>query len=283
MECGTRRWVKLRTLRRDGIACRWCHGWRKWLPWSEEARERASRWRAISTSPEESVRKLWLVGLVPLTPPGDEFTPVGFVCPACGETGVTVPERIGDGERGYFGCPRCAQDRKRRVREDAPELFAANGLRLLGPCRGEYAPQAAECVTCGTERHVSYAELRDGTAPLCWTCTHGIRPDEPHRVYLVHFPALAVMKVGLTHDRHDRRLLEHQLQGGDTLATVVVPDRSTARRVERYVRAQYAPWTTVEVGPEEFPQGGWTETWTDDAPPLNLRAAAREIEAADID
>lgn len=64
---------------------------------------------------------------------------------------------------------------------------------------------------------------------------------QTRRTYLVHFPDLAVMKVGLTHDRHDRRLLEHQLQGGDTLATVVVPDRPTARRVERYVRAQYAP------------------------------------------
>ncbi len=156
-------------------------------------------------------------------------------------------------------------------------MFAANGLRLLGPCRGEYAPQAAECLTCGTERRVSYAALRDGTAPLCWTCTHGIRPDEPHRVYLVHFPELAVMKVGLTHDRHDRRLLDHALGGGRTVETVAVPDRETARRVERYVRALYARWVTGDVGPEEFPQGGWTETWADDAPPLDLAAAAREV------
>ncbi len=74
VECGTRRWVKLRTLRRGGIACRWCHGWRKWGPWSEEARERASSWREIEGR-EEALRRIRRENLAPLTPVGDVYEP----------------------------------------------------------------------------------------------------------------------------------------------------------------------------------------------------------------
>ena len=67
-----------------------------------------------------------------VTPPGDAYTAIGFLCPCCGEIGGV--------------------------------------------------PQDAEWLACGTPRKVSLAELRDGTAPLYWTCPHGIRPDEPHRI-----------------------------------------------------------------------------------------------------
>lgn len=275
--CGTTRWVKLAVLTGGGIACRWCHGWEKWEPWSHWARDLAASWRTINASSEASLSKVERLGLVPLTPPGDEFTPIGFLCPHCGETGVTVPERIASGERGYFGCPRCRAVRTREVLEDAPEVFRKHGLQLEARCRGEYVPQEAQCLTCGIRRKVALAELRDGTAPLCWTCTHGIRPDEPHRIYLVHFPLLRAMKVGLTHARHDRRLLDHEVAGGDVLATVDVPDRATARQVERRLLQLCAPWATVDLSAVELPQGGWTETWRDDAPPLDLTGEVRSI------
>jgi hypothetical protein len=186
LRCGTTRWVRLRNLRRaDTFPCRWCHGWESWLPWSETARARAAQWRPINSSIKDSIAAIERIGMVPLTPAGDEFTPIGFLCPRCGETGVTVPERIdGAGDRDWYGCPRCALDHTRQVLADAPALFETYGLRLLDGCRGEYTPQAAECLACETRRKVALADLRDGTAPLCWTCTHGIRVDEPHRIYL---------------------------------------------------------------------------------------------------
>lgn len=275
--CGTVRWVKLSVLSRGGIACRWCHGWAKLEPWSHWARNLAASWRIIDTSADASRAEVEKLGLVPLTAAGDEFTPVGFLCPRCGETGVTVPERIRGTDRDYYGCPRCAATRTRDVLSEASEVFRAHGLELLERARGEYAPQAATCLTCGTRRNVALAQLRDGTAPLCWTCTHGIRPDEPHRIYLIHFPPLRAMKVGLTHARHDRRLLDHELAGGHVVATADVPDRSTARRVERHLIEQYAPWATDDVSAVELPQGGWTETWRDDAPALDLPAEVRRI------
>ncbi len=273
VRCGTTRWVRLRNLRQGGVACRWCHGWSRWTEFA--ARAEASRGEL--GTPEESLARLRLLNLAPLTEVGTMYRPVGVVCLECGETFVTVPERIRTGERGYYGCERCASERRKAALADADRVFWASGLELLGPCRGEYVPQPVRCLACGTERRVSYDALRRGKAPLCWTCTHGIRPDEPHRVYLVHFPALGVVKVGLTHDRHDRRLFQHMAEGGELVDTVVVPDRESARRLERYLQAVHEPWPAPSVGPAEFPQGGWTETWSDAAPPLSLSAAAATV------
>ena len=271
--CGTLRWVRLRTLRNGGIACRWCHGWEKWTPWAAQARSRAASWKPLGTI-KESLNRLHRENLSPLTPVGDLYRPVGVVCLVCGETLVVVPERMHATRSRWLACDRCALDRKRTVRADAGALFAADGLRLVGPCRGEYAPQRAQCMTCGVERAVSYNDLRLGSAPLCWTCTYGIRPDEPHRVYLFHFPALGVMKVGLTHNRHDRRLFDHGMQGGILIDSVLIPDREHARRLESLLKARFSRWVTAEVGPGEFPQCGWTETWRDDAPLPDLAAEA---------
>ncbi len=129
----------------------------------------------------------------------------------------------------------------------------------------------AECHGCGLVRHVRYMDAVNGTGPACWTCTHGIRPDEPHRVYLFRFPALGVLKIGITHNRHDSRLVEHQVNGGVILQTVVVPDRAAALAVEAWVLATRRAWLRHAVGPENFPQGGWTEAWAEaDAPSVDL-------------
>jgi len=271
--CGTVRRVRLTNLRKGGVACRWCHGWETWLPWSEKARARAITWKSLGT-PEESLSLLRALDLAPVTPVGDLYQPVGAVCLNCGETLVVVPERIKASRvrRGWYDCQRCAADHRRQVRADAPALFEAHGLRLLKSTVGEYVAQPAECLTCGSRRYVSYHELRAGTAPECWTCKTGIRVDEPHRVYLFHFVDLGVMKVGITHNRDDRRFDEHCFAGGALIGSTVVRDREAARLLEKVVRAIYAGWITDSVGPEDFPQGGWTETWRDDAPPLDLDA-----------
>lgn len=277
--CGVVRLARVDSLRNQGaVGCRWCHGWRQWGPWGESTRERAASWRAIA-GPEVVLQRLHRERLAPLTAIGDEYTPVGFVCLSCGELGVTMPERLHEERPGWFGCPRCAQDRKASIRANAAAVFEANGLTLSGPCRGEYVPQACACSVCKSHRWVSYAELVAGTAPLCWTCTHGIRPDEPHRVYLVRFDALGVMKVGLTHNRHDRRLGQHELEGGTVVESIGVPDRAAARALERWIIAYFAPWARPDgIGPAQFPQGGWTETWTEQgAPTLSLDTAAKLV------
>lgn len=274
VHCGTIRWVRLRVIRRGGVACRWCHGWTKWREFEKRVRLGAAA-RGSLGAPADSLARLRLENLAPLTQVDDLYAPVGVVCLVCGETFVTVPQRISEARSGWFGCERCSAARKNEVLADADRVFRANGLELLAPCRGEYVPQKVRCTTCGVERFVSYDDLKRGSTPLCWTCTHGIRPDEPHRVYLFHFPSLRVMKVGLTHDRHDRRFFQHMAEGGQLVDSVVVPDRESARRLEQLLKARYQPWLTAEIGPQDFPQGGWTEAWSDSAPVPDLAAEAR--------
>lgn len=271
LRCGTTRFVKASVLKSGGVACRWCHGWEKWT--------QPSRARTIRTN--QSVEGLSATtlaetfearALLPLGPLDQPHDPIGFLCINCGETGVTIPSLVHSSRRNYYGCPRCASAQQQATLANADSVFSAHGLRLLEKARGEYVPQAAECLECGSLRKVSLARLRDGTAPLCWSCTHGIMNDEPHRIYLFEFPALRVMKIGLTHARHDRRLFEHRLHGGSLVETVVVSNRNIARQVEASIRHRYALWRVPDVSSEDFPQGGWTETWSSDAPLLDLKA-----------
>lgn len=264
-ECRTIRWVRLTNLRRGGVGCQWCHGWAKWPAWAESARAGTTH-RAIRGS--DFVRdRLASLYLRALTEIGDEFTPVGVACIRCGDLDVIVPERLSE----KWPCGQCYRARRAALRHDAPAVYRSHGLELLGVCRGEFVPQEARCLTCGTVRAVSYRRLVEGTAPLCWSCTYGIRPEDPHRVYLVRFSEMSLWKVGLTHARHDRRLFQHQVEGGEIVQTVTVPNRAAARRLERAVLDAYKAWR-VEGHPIHFPQGGWTETWLDapDAPLCDL-------------
>jgi len=226
-----------------------------------------------------SAQQIAGTGLIPITPLGDEFTPVGCLCPRCGETLVTIPERIDERRPDWYSCVRCMNVANRAAGEAADEVYRRAGMRLLGKVRGRWTPMSVECLGCGYLRHVTYTDTLNGTGPACWTCTHGIRPDEPHRVYLFRFPALGALKIGITHNRHDRHLIEHSVNGGVLVATEVVPDRATALSVEAWVLATRRQWLRTSVGPHDFPQGGWTEAWSEtDSPPVDLAEICRLIQ-----
>ena len=269
--CGTWRRVTLRAVRApDCDACRWCAGWEKWSAWGNRARERASLHRPIRGI-DFSRTQIHNTGLITLSELGDEFTPTGCLCLTCGETLVTVPERISADRPGWFACQRCYAAQTRTARTEADDVYARAGLRLLVPLLGQWTKYPAKCLSCGQPRHISYREAADGSGPSCWTCTHGIRSDEPHRVYLFRFPALGVLKIGITHNRHDRRLVEHQVQGGHLVETILVPDRHSALALEAWVLRKKAALLRRSVGPAHFPQGGWTEAWSEsEAPAVNL-------------
>jgi hypothetical protein len=55
---------------------------------------------------------------------------------------------------------------------------------------------------------------------------------------------------------------------------LATPLRREAPLIERVIIDRYRPWATTGLTVAELPQGGWTETWRDDAPPLDLPAVA---------
>lgn len=96
---------------------------------------------------------------------------------------------------------------------------------------------------------------RDGSAPLCWTCAHGIAPDEPHRVYLFQFAKLGVFKVGITHNRRDRRLFQHISESGDLISSAVVADRYAALAVRGVGLESDGGVATARHQPDRLPAG----------------------------
>lgn len=159
------------------------------------------------------------------------------------------------------------------------EFFAAHGLaRNFDGYAKLTQPVPAICLNCGAERRISLSALAQNAQP-CLTCAKSIDPDSPHLVYLIHFPELELMKVGITNteDRRYNRIKAHVKQGGTLIKTVIVPNREAAFTVERYVLNRVLEYRQGATA-RHLPQGGWTETWHDSAPGFDLPAIVRLLE-----
>ena len=143
------------------------------------------------------------------------------------------------------------------------------------------APVACECLDCGTPRTpVSLSSLYAGATP-CLMCAAQINTELPHLVYVIHFLSFRLYKVGITHTERRRydRIAAHQRHGGRLRSVIKVPNREAALAVERHV-LQSVRSHRVQGEPAAFPQGGWTETWSDATPPPDLGRLASEVEEA---
>ena len=122
---------------------------------------------------------------------------------------------------------------------------------------------------CGAERRISITELANGCTP-CLICAGPLNPDALHYVYLMHFPTLRAYKIGITNSeaRLDR-IAVHEANGGIAIQVRETPNRQAATTVEDYVLGLVASFPSGCTS-RDFPQGGYTETWGEDAGPINL-------------
>lgn len=191
-------------------------------------------------------------------------------CAVCG-TAARWSASMSLGSRAAPGRSRCSNCFALPLTAWQVEFFLAHGLVRdhVGYARlGERVE--AHCTDCGAARRVSVSELAGGVAP-CLACDAATAdPDAPYLVYVVHFPGLRAYKVGITGTevRHDR-LAAHAAQGGVPVEQRVVPNREAARTVEefvlRVVRDHPSGCTAAD-----FPQGGFTETWAEGGPEVDL-------------
>lgn len=169
---------------------------------------------------------------------------------------------------GDHPCFRCQTEDTSRAHD---ETFADYGLIRE---QDGYARQTdrvdAHCKDCGAPRRISFSELIHGATP-CLACDSGFDPDAVHLVYIMHFPKLRVFKIGITSTevRYDR-IATHKRYGGERHQVAEVPNREAARTVESHVLEEIVSDFRVESSKHDFPQGGSTETWYDDAPPIIL-------------
>jgi len=167
---------------------------------------------------------------------------------------------------------RCAYCFSLPEAERQDQIFEAYGLmRDHDGCARLGDKVAAHCMQadCGGERRISITDLARGVAP-CLSCVEAADPDAPHVVYKLRFPALLAWKVGITGTevRHDR-IASHIAHGGVLLEYREVPNREAARTVEGLVLGAVRDFPSGCTA-RDFPQGGYTETWSDDGPDINL-------------
>jgi hypothetical protein len=192
-------------------------------------------------------------------------------CIMCG----TTTRRSASMTLGNSGDPdrsQCSQCFARPMTIWQGQFFEAHGLVRdhNGYARiGEKV--AAHCMEphCGADRKISIADLMNGVAP-CLACSEPADPDAPHTVYLIRFPSLRACKIGITNSeaRHDR-VTSHVARGGVLLGQHEVPNGEAARTVEDFVLGVMRDFPSGCTA-RDFPQGGYTETWSDDAPDIDL-------------
>ncbi|MBP2474738.1 hypothetical protein JOF53_003610 [Crossiella equi] len=127
---------------------------------------------------------------------------------------------------------------------------------------------------CGAPRQISVTELLSGATP-CLSCAKPVDPDAPHVVYMMHFPALRAYKIGITNtNARQCRITAHRANGGTVVAQCKVPNKEAALTVERQVlhAVRDHPSGCTE---RDFPQGGHTETWSENGPAIDLGALVK--------
>lgn len=212
----------------------------------------------------EAVRDLFAsLDAVLLEDPADVpvGAPLNWKCAKCGYVSASTPSDLRkNSEQSWYVCHQCDQERLRRP-QPVVLYYAQRGLDLISnPAGNAGDAYDARCRRCGTVRRVSASTLASGGRP-CLNCDGlNMDPRAPHRVYMFHFPALGVMKAGITNTADDSRLRAHTARGGRLLELLTVRNRAAALLIERTVLDQFRGWPTA-MTEEQFPQGGFTECW----------------------
>lgn len=206
------------------------------------------------------------------------WTPLNVRCQICfARDRVSVLDLIARTDPDPVYCLSCAAH---DLTAWVNDVFESHGLKRehIGYARHTDAVMS-RCLTCRQPRSISLHGLLRGETP-CIRCCGGIDPEAEHRVYIFHFPTLGVYKVGIANneDRPYDRIRAHESRGGTLVALELAPNRIAARAVEEHVLGQVESYR-LELSAKEFPQGGWTELWSDKAPTIDLRAAISSLEA----
>jgi hypothetical protein len=165
-------------------------------------------------------------------------------------------------------------------------LFEAHGLRRDQRAYARYGDKvSAHCLYCGAERLISATDLLRAVTP-CLSCAAPVDPDAPHHVYQLHFPALAAFKIGITNAETRRsRTAVHEAHGAIIVEVHETPNWRAAKTVEDHVLRLVRGYPSGCTA-RDFPQGGYTETWSEDAGAVDLGdiiARLRELRAPGFD
>ena len=196
-------------------------------------------------------------GLEPLTPFKNSNTPWRSKCVACENTVSPMLMSVRSGAR----CRFCAHNGPVEPKL-AEDLMRNAGLEPLEPFRSSSTRWPCICLKCGKTTYPTYSNVRAGKA--CKYCSaHGFDFAQPGLVYVMTH-AVGAVKIGITGtETTNRRFPQHQKYGWKLFRQRLFLDGNDAWTVEQEILHQLrmernlAPY----MGPEDMPQGGWSETF----------------------
>jgi hypothetical protein len=224
-------------------------------------------------------------GLIPLEAYSNNSSPRLFKCQKCGaetrQTFINIRRKIRSGALS-FGCPQCSFNesgrRKAETEENAEARFLDVGLRLIGKYENARKAIECECLKCGSITKQTLNGVKNGkTCKFC--AQRGIQHGEPAYLYLIENSLHNSLKVGIGNigNKNDR-LTSHHRQGWSLIKRWDFNTGEEAEKIEtiifRWIRNEIG--IPIHLSKGEMPQGGWSETFSQDSISMNRLIAKIE-------
>ncbi len=190
----------------------------------------------------------------------------------CLQCGQTVSPRYGAVQAGT-GCRYCNDTAIKP--EAAAALMRSTQLEPLEPYPGALRKWKCRCLKCNRVVNPCYSTIQRGSGGCRWCRNSGFKAGEDAIVYLVTHIGYGAAKIGIANTKSGR-LRQHCARGWQVLCSVDVPGEK-ALLIEAEIldcwRGELA--LPAYLGPQEMPQGGWTETVS--AEEIDLAVTVRRI------
>ncbi len=212
-------------------------------------------WCTRHAVPEgEAIAAMRSAGLEPLAPYPGSGTAWPCRCLRCGRAPAPTFSAIQAGG----GCRWCG--RGVPLPGEAEEFMHRRGLEPLESYPGASAPWSCQCRKCGRKTSPCYNAVQRNPGGCQWCRERGFKSYEIASVYLVTHTLYGATKIGIT-DADGGRVTLHRRYGWEVVTKLVVPGE-VAQAVERGVLRWWRKDLCLPpyLGPQEMPQGGWTET-----------------------
>ncbi|MEI5101741.1 hypothetical protein RB200_28600 [Streptomyces sp. PmtG] len=209
-------------------------------------------------------------GWIPQDQYQQSMTPWRCACAKCGTIRFITLNSLRGGGRKRDGCADCvvkevSRERLEAAAPKARRLMLRAGAEPVRPYPGVSEPWLCRCLRCDRTIKPRLANVtRQGP---CWYCApRGIAPEKPSVVYLIHHREMAALKIGVSNVRNwPRRRRDHQHEGWRVINIRYVSTGAAAETIEQAslseVRERGHP---IWLPKESMPQGGHTETFSDD-------------------
>ena len=214
---------------------------------------------------EDAIEIMSLAGFRPLTKyPGAKF-PWPSKCLTCNRK---VSPQLSSVKNRGGGCIYCTGHKVDP--QDAVKLMKINALKPLEPYTSSTTPWLCICQKCKREVTPTYSAIREGQGGCRFCADWGIDYTAPGFIYLMFHKDLRALKVGIGGEQRSRgrdRIKQHEKHGWELYKKLSFDTADSAFQVEQATLSWIRKTKKLPVflSLNEMPQGGYSETFSDEA------------------